>query len=1544
VIRFLRIVLIGSSLVAAASPCFADDWPTARHDAQRTAATPQRLAEQLHLHWTRELPRLTLAWPDQPKLVFDRAYEPIVLGSTLFVGSSRTDSLLAFNTRTGALRWTFHADGPIRFAPAGWEGKIYFTCDDGHLYCLDADTGKLLWKFRGGPSERKILGNQRLISTWPARGAPVIADGTVYFAASIWPFMGIFIHALDARTGKVIWTNDGDGSLYIKQPHNADAFGGVAPQGHLVVADDKLLVPGGRSVPACYDRKTGRLVYFRLAENGKRGGGTDVACLGDVWFNGGAAFERNTGEYLGPFPARCVLGDEVVGFATGKFTAFTRKQSIVERAESFDRKGTALAKPKWKVGEQRSTKAPTVEAMIEAGTRLYIGSMGQLAAIELPLVNSKDPQVSWQAKIEGTPAHLVAADDRLFAVTLEGRIYCFGEAQLAAKVHKHAPASLEANSPVADKAQQILEATAIRDGYCFVCGVGDGKLASELVRQSRLHVIGIDTDAERIQAYRDRMSAADLYGERTAAHVGNLAEFPMPPYLANLIVIDTACVARLDEACLRKLFASLRPYGGTACFLAPDEQQKALVRSIKGYRLAGGQVRAVDGLVLLSRVGPLPGAADWTHEHADAGNSRASRDSLVKAPLGILWFGGSSNNGILPRHGHGPQPQVVDGRCIIEGVDMLRALDIYTGRVLWESRLPGVGKIYNTLPHQPGANATGGNYISLPDGIYVLHGTTCVCLDPATGEQRGVFRLPGEKGKPELEWTYLNVAGDYLVGGANPAQLEPREKIALPERLQLWDRDKVEVAATLEGHTDDVLAIVYSPDGKLFATASEDKVVRLWDVATNKAVAVFDKHAEPLTCLAFSPDSKALAGSGREKVIHIWDVGERKLRASLTGHREGLAALAFSADGKTLASIDIASQIKLWDLENEQVRAAINGNVEDETAFAFAPGATAVAVGNSDGAIKVIDLASREAHTIEGHKNFIQALAYSPDGKTLAAGYRDKSVKLWDIATGKSSITLSPNAGPISCLAFFKDGSILAAGTDDATVHLWDLSTRKLDNTIRTGAGAVRALAPTADGKTIATASTERLIRFGPGYRSSTRLLVVMDRKSGKVLWQRSARDAFRNNSVALGGGRLYCVDRVSAEEVARLKRRGLAPKNAAHLLALDLKTGEELWSTEASVFGTWLGYSEKNDLVVEAGRKTRDSLIDEPKGMRVFAAATGKELWKNPNLGGPALLVGDLLIHDTGACDARTGKPKLRTDPITGQVGEWRWLRTYGCNTPLAAENLMTFRSGAAGYCDLASDGGTGNFGGFRASCTNNLVVAGGLITAPDYTRNCTCSYQNQTSLALVPMADVEMWTRYPVGNVKLSLTRLFTTIKAEDWGKTPLPIKHLALNIGAPGHRRAADGRLWLNDYPFARITVAGENAGYGYYNRHPSHILSASSSVPWVLASGCRGIERLEVGLKAEEKEQASYTLRLHFADPDNDRPGQRVFDVFLDDRTLLKKFDIAKEASGRDRGVVKEFKGIKLTDRLVLRFAANGADAASGTSAPLLCGFELLREQE
>src|SRR3954453_10467913 len=105
--------------IALLLPVFAAaaDWPMWRFDAGRTAASPQRLPAALQPIWSRTLPPLKPAWPDQATMQFDAIHQPIVAGKRLFVGSSYHDSLSAYDTDTGKELWRFQADGPIRFAP-----------------------------------------------------------------------------------------------------------------------------------------------------------------------------------------------------------------------------------------------------------------------------------------------------------------------------------------------------------------------------------------------------------------------------------------------------------------------------------------------------------------------------------------------------------------------------------------------------------------------------------------------------------------------------------------------------------------------------------------------------------------------------------------------------------------------------------------------------------------------------------------------------------------------------------------------------------------------------------------------------------------------------------------------------------------------------------------------------------------------------------------------------------------------------------------------------------------------------------------------------------------------------------------------------------------------------------------------------------------------------------------------------------------------------------------------------------------------------------
>ena len=1201
--------LAAAAIITAPPALRAADWPMWRGDAQRTAGTAAALPPDVRRHWALALPALKPAWPDQPLMPFDAAYEPVVVGHTLLLASSRTDSVTAYDTHTGKPLWQFVADGPVRFAPACAAGRAYVCSDDGYLYCLAVETGELKWKVRGGPSDRKILGNGRLISMWPARGAPVVADGTVYFAASIWPFMGVFIHAVDAETGRVQWTNDGDGSLYIKQPHSADAFAGVAPQGPMGVRGDYLFVPGGRSVPAVYHRKTGKLVHFLLNDNSKKGGGHTVTVAGDYFFNGQGVFHTATGKSLGELsPQVAVAGPAVYAVQGGEI------------------RGYDLAKSEYKAGKLKlaqtgSVKLSGVTTFIVAGQQLIVGTKDRVTAIDLPLpadLVAGAPQVAWEVNVGESVASLAAADDRLFVSTLGGKVICLAAGDAP-------PAPDEPAAAVSKDVEHLpaaLAKAADHDGYAVVWDAKPETLRA-LLAATTLEVTAFHPDPAVVHQLREEFIANHQYGERVAVLPGDPSSVTLPQYFASWMLAEKD----LSDEAVTRLYQAVRPYGGQFVIAAgaiSEARLKTLHAVLPGSKLAADAA----GVVEVTRDGPLPGAANWSHEHADAGNTRVSKDSLVKAPLGLLWFGGTSNEGILPRHGHGPQPQVSEGRILIEGMDKLRAMDLYTGRLLWESPLPGLGDYYNNMAHQPGANARGTNYISMPDGIYVGYKTNCWKLDPATGKKLMEFTLPKfVEAATSPRWGYINVVGDYLIGGADPL-----------------------------------------------------------------------------------------------------------LEAQLLKQERSVSKL----------------------------------------------------------------------------------------------------------------LKLSEN--------------------DDF---------------------------------------------------SASHYIAVMNRHTGKLLWTAKARFGFRHNAICAGNGKLFAIDRLSGAQVARRRDNGEAGVALPRAVAFDLKTGQELWGDEAETFGTWLSYSERYDILVESGRVARDTLSDEPKGMRAYRGSDGKELWFEKNYVGPAMLHGETILRGQGACELLTGKPVQRRDPITDELDEWAWTRNYGCNTPMASEHLMTFRSGAAGFFDLCHDGGTGNFGGFRSSCTNNLVVAGGVLCAPDYTRTCTCSYQNQTSICMVPMPDAEEWTFYGKAELKKH-------------------VKRVGLNFGAPGDRKANDGTLWL-EYPSVggaspAVPVHISGSKLEYFRKHQSAV---TGDLPWVGCSGVRNVETLAVKLTPETADH-HYTVRLYFAEVEAVAPGERVFDVTVQGRRLLDDFDIVKAAGGRNRVVSREFRAVPVADELRVSFHAGTKRGA------VLCGIEVQEE--
>jgi outer membrane protein assembly factor BamB len=401
------------------------DWSTYRGDAARSGYTSERLPDRMSLAWTyKPVHPPAPAWPRDDRMLFDRAADVAVSGGLVFFGSSADGQIKAIDAATGQPRWTFFTGAPVRFVPTVWQDRVFAVSDDGYLYCLAAKDGALINRWRGGPSDQMILGNGRMVSRWPARGAPAIYDGVVYFAAGVWQSDGISIQAIDAQSGQVMWRNDDAGKIYMPQPHGgAMADSGVSAQGYLVATEEMLLVPTGRAVPAAFSRADGRFLYYHLQANGKSGG-TLAMAAGTEFYNGGQAFKLATGEL------EAKLGAGALAVLPGGLAfSTTRELRVLEAAQKTvpDRKGAPTKSLEHKVLWSLPVGGGT--AAIVAGETIVVGGGTSVAAID-----SISRQVAWSAQVDGTPYGLAAADGRLYVSTDQGTIYCFAGGERATPV------------------------------------------------------------------------------------------------------------------------------------------------------------------------------------------------------------------------------------------------------------------------------------------------------------------------------------------------------------------------------------------------------------------------------------------------------------------------------------------------------------------------------------------------------------------------------------------------------------------------------------------------------------------------------------------------------------------------------------------------------------------------------------------------------------------------------------------------------------------------------------------------------------------------------------------------------------------------------------------------------------------------------------------------------------------------------------------------------------------------------------------------------
>jgi len=283
---------------------------------------------------------------------------------------------------------------------------------------------------------------------------------------------------------------------------------------------------------------------------------------------------------------------------------------------------------------------------------------------------------------------------------------------------------------------------------------------------------------------------------------------------------------------------------------------------------------------------------------------------------------------------------------------------------------------------------------------------------------------------------------------------------------------------TCYGHTNDVYAVAFTPDGKCVVSADGDGKIKLWDATTGQELGTIGVHQGRVLALAVNAEGTRIAAAGDDRTVVLWDVESRDITHTYRGHTGSINGIAFSPTGNRIASASEDKTIKVWDTESGKEILTITGHTADVKSVAYSPDGEQLASVGVDMWIRIWDSQSgKSLKAIKWHEIEVQSVAFSPDGTRLIAscyGY----VSLWDTQSWKLITGTGNHDGLVRCVAFNPDGSQFATAGDDAKIKLWDARSGTIIKTLSGHAKSVWGIAFSPDGSRLVSGSKDRTVRI----------------------------------------------------------------------------------------------------------------------------------------------------------------------------------------------------------------------------------------------------------------------------------------------------------------------------------------------------------------------------------------------------------------------------------------------------------------------------------
>jgi hypothetical protein len=282
-------------------------------------------------------------------------------------------------------------------------------------------------------------------------------------------------------------------------------------------------------------------------------------------------------------------------------------------------------------------------------------------------------------------------------------------------------------------------------------------------------------------------------------------------------------------------------------------------------------------------------------------------------------------------------------------------------------------------------------------------------------------------------------------GAVHDAAAWLKGSVETPVLLRRWPpgsatKCKPALLRTLVGHTDDVLTVVASANGRLAISGSRDETLRVWDLESGQSRRNLTGHSAFVTSLSITPDGRRAVSANWDKTLRVWDPENGYCLSTLVGHSEGVSSVSVTPDGRRAVSGSHDNTLRVWDLVSGKCLLILVGHRCGVTGVGVTPDGRRAVSASIDNTLRLWDLDNGQClRVLAGHTNPVNCVCVTPDGRHAVSGSHDNTLRFWDLENGQCLCILVGLRQGVTSVSMTPDAQFAISASWDNTIRVWDL-------------------------------------------------------------------------------------------------------------------------------------------------------------------------------------------------------------------------------------------------------------------------------------------------------------------------------------------------------------------------------------------------------------------------------------------------------------------------------------------------------------------------